>query len=298
MSSSSRVSPRPRPPLSGTDGLLRALEEVVGDPHFVPPVLPSVAFRLQELIARGESRVGEVISVIETDPLVAADLLRVAQSPFYARRRPPANLQDAILLLGFEEVRNLVWQIGLSGKVFRAAAFQATMASLRRHSVATAHLARLVGSAASQDLEDIFLAGLLHDAGLAVSLVAVADRQEDIPPEVTTAEMDAVLHEFHEGAGAILGALWELASPLCEVLTDHHGAGPQGPSRLAACVVVGQSLANAHGAFVRHEDGTPYSTDPPEVVADARRALGLTDDDTFESLAVDARILLDELPFA
>jgi len=226
------------------------------------------------------------------------DLLRVAQSPFYARRRPPANLQDAILLLGFEEVRNLVWQIGLSGKVFRAAAFQATMASLRRHSVATAHLARLVGSAASQDLEDIFLAGLLHDAGLAVSLVAVADRQEDIPPEVTTAEMDAVLHEFHEGAGAILGALWELASPLCEVLTDHHGAGPQGPSRLAACVVVGQSLANAHGAFVRHEDGTPYSTDPPEVVADARRALGLTDDDTFESLAVDARILLDELPFA
>jgi len=88
-----------------------------------------------------------------------------------------------------------------------------------------------------------------------------------------------------------------LATPLARVLGDHHGSQVgRSMTPLQACVVAGQALANAHGAMVRHEDGLPFSADPPEVILDARRRLGLGDDAAWTALGAEARELLDDLP--
>lgn len=281
-------------PISAPEGLLEALERIFGDPDYVPPVLPHVALRLQSMIEGGSADTGEVVELIESDPLIAADVLRMAKSPFYRRRIPPSSIQDAVLLLGFSEVRNVVWQVALTGRVFQAKGFEETMASLRRHSVATAHLTRLVAQHTRFALEEAFLAGLLHDAGLAASLVVLSEHEKDIPTGTTPEKLEGVLLEFHENAGAVLGSMWGLAAPLCRVLSQHHGQNGAAPDSFVATVMVGQHLANELGARIVHEDGMPWAVDPDEVVLEAARRLQL-DSPTLRGIWAEADALLREI---
>lgn len=281
-------------PISGPDGLLEALERTFGEPDYVPPVLPRVALRLQQLMESGAATVGDVVELVESDPLIAADVLRMAKSPFYKRRIPPASIQDAVLLLGFTEVRNVVWQVALTSRVFQADGFRETMSSLRRHSVATAHLARLVAQHTRFGLEEAFLAGLLHDAGLAACLVVLSENKAQIPAGTTPVDLEAVLFDFHENAGAILGSMWGLATPLCRVLSQHHGRAGSAPDPFVATVVVGQHLANELGARLVHEDGTPWVADADDVVLEAARRIQL-DSAALRGLWAEADALIREI---
>lgn len=99
----------------------------------------------------------ELSRMVGQDPLLAARVLRLANSPFYGLPRQVSSLRQAVLILGFGNLRGLVLSIGLIG------AFPDTNATAR--SLATAAAAASLANSLRQDAGLAFTAGLLHNLG-------------------------------------------------------------------------------------------------------------------------------------
>jgi len=76
--------------------LLERLRGRFADPTYQPPLPPTVALQIYELSKKPETPFDDVISLLETDGLLAAEVLKLAQSPEYATRIPPRTLREAV----------------------------------------------------------------------------------------------------------------------------------------------------------------------------------------------------------
>src|SRR5690606_25632393 len=150
---------------------------------------------------------------------------------------------------------DLFLQTVLSMRVFRADGYDRPMAELMRHSLVTAHVARLACRMTALPDEYAFMCGLLHDAGMAAGLLIFADtagpgssRQgskgaASAPPRYE--EVAAALHAVHEEASAILADAWALNPDIRIVIGSHRRLREGGHIHpLAAVVCVADWIAS------------------------------------------------------
>ena len=78
------------------------------------PTLPSVATRLLTLTASDESSAKEVIRLVSSDPSLTAKILALCATADRGLREDVMTIDKAVVLLGFNAIRNAV----LSIKVF------------------------------------------------------------------------------------------------------------------------------------------------------------------------------------
>jgi putative nucleotidyltransferase with HDIG domain len=145
--------------------------------------------------------------------------------------------------LGLKAIVELVWRAALDVGVFRNPRYRRVMDHVRRHSTVTAYLARAAALFTPVPVEYAFLAGLLHDIGLAAALVVLGDATAagGAPePEVQAAAVAAV----HEELSALVAQLWNLPEDLRAALGQHHNLGAGGSVHpVAAVVVLAENLA-------------------------------------------------------
>jgi putative nucleotidyltransferase with HDIG domain len=242
-------------------------------PDYQPPVLPSTALELVQISRRPDITFPEISRFIEREPLIATQLLRIAQSPVYRRAAPIRSLEQAASLLGMRSLGDLFLQAALTAKVFRAPGYEKPMNQLRDHCVATAIIARQVCRETSLGDEYAFLCGLLHDIGIAACIIALAE--EARRPKGSTRAFNwedvwPVVCEMHEDASLKLGQLWKLPPDVCLVIGHHHQLTVGGLIHpLAAVVCV------ADGIAADLDRGMEVESDPRDV-ARAVEALCLT----------------------
>jgi HD-like signal output (HDOD) protein len=231
------------------------------------PALPRVYARLRELIASEEATSAEVAEVIASDSAVTAKVLHVVNSAFFRLARPITRVEQAVVHLGFNAIRNLT----LSAEVFcswaGAAAGGFDPERLQEHARKVAAGAYTL-AAGRPWADDALLAGLLHDIGYWVLLQqcpqemaqAVALAKEGALP-LCEAER-AVLDATHAEVGAYLLGLWGLPYPILEAVAYHHTASPAAHAEfdLLAAVAVAQAITSSsepsHDPGWR-EDSTP-----------------------------------------
>lgn len=242
-------------PASGTDvaeslgrhgqALKAKLLELFRSPDFRPPLLPVVALELLELVRRPSVRSADIVKLLSHDPLLAGQMLKVAQSPAYAAADPVRSLDEAILRLGMRRTTDLCLQASIESKVFRAPGYTHVMETLRRHSVFTAELSRLVCRRTVGFDEYAFLCGLLHDVGIAACTLSLRElSHEPIAFEDAWATISAV----HAPCSEILAQLWKLPHDICTVLSLHHRVTVDGRTHpLAAAIAVADCLAQELG---------------------------------------------------
>src|ERR1043166_2754118 len=90
--------------VSWRDRVLAALDKL-------PPFSP-VLTRLLATLADEDASFGELAGIIETDAVLAGNLLRVVNSPLYGRVSTINSVRHAVAILGSIKIRNLV--LGLS----------------------------------------------------------------------------------------------------------------------------------------------------------------------------------------
>jgi HD-like signal output (HDOD) protein len=286
----SRPDGRGRPTADGSFGTW--LRRTFGAPSYTPPVLPAVALEVHDLVRRPNVRLDELVDVLERDPMLAGGVLRQSRSAAYASRVPPASLDQAVMRLGFRRVRDIVWQVIFRGRVFRSSLYQGPMDSLRRHSIATAHAARLLASRTGVSADNAFLGGLMHDVGLAAAILALAGHASRRRRPVDIATIQGDLRDFHEEAGAIVARLWNFPLELRFVIGHHHDPDVEGyDDPLAAVVCLGQQIAMELGAGVELVQGAWFEEPDPRGLARARLTLDI-DEDGFEQLRDEAEPLL------
>ncbi|MFO7179209.1 MAG: HDOD domain-containing protein [Pseudomonadota bacterium] len=233
------------------DRLAEDLLETFGSPNYRPPVLPSVALELLSIARRPDVPIPAVVKLLMNEQILAARVLHLAQSALYGRGvGRTLTLGQAILRLGLKRIADIFMQAALEVRMFRVRGFEEPMNRLRRHSAATAEVARLVCQRTSLDDDHAFLCGLLHDVGMAASLIVLSDAAADHPVDFASAWPAIV--EVHESAGRKLANLWTLPPEIGAVIEGHHGKNGF-PTSTAAAVALADMLVTEQGAGIGAE---------------------------------------------
>ncbi len=197
--------------------------------------LPSLSPVLAQLIAtlgRDDASLTEVAGIIRQDPVLAARVMRSANSAAHARRTPVASIREALLRLGLVRVRRLALVVSLYDAV-PVRGTHAAREAFWRHSLAVAHGAEIIARHAATTRDDIdpeecFLAGLLHDIGLLVleshypeEAAAVKRHADTNAIPLCQAEL-AMLSADHGELGSLLAAHWSMPESIAVSIRFHH----------------------------------------------------------------------------
>lgn len=233
----------------------------------------------------------EVACGVAREPMIAARLLKVANSPYYGLSRAVSTLEQAVQLLGLDAVKGIAAAACFDRLVTRDSAAAAELQRLREHSLATGCAAQaLARRVQPEQAADLFLAGLLHDLGIAVQIKLVPDglarwraagisgRLRDEPLLRESAELlnFGVTHEHC--AGVVFGA-WKLPDRLAQVVAHHHDAAITAAPADTAAGLSARLLALAHGIALGA--GYALELEPGAAADDAAEASALGIDDEF-----------------
>jgi putative nucleotidyltransferase with HDIG domain len=234
-------------------GIVALLRHVLRDPNYAPPVLPAVALKLVEVSRDPDVDLAKVRELMESDPLITAKVMSIAQSTFYTRGTPVESIEDALVRLGIKRLTGIFLEASMRASVLQSKAFEIPMEKVRKHSTATAHIARGICRALNQPGERAFVCALLHDIGIAGSLGVIGSiprKERPTDPESISQAVELV----HEEASAIIGEKWALPWGMQWVIGHHHNYWVDGRvSPLAALVCLADWLAAEAGAGALNE---------------------------------------------
>ena len=237
----------PRP--AWQQALVEQLLETFAAEDYQPPLLPGAALQLLALARDPDVPTSKFITLLETEPMIVARVLRTAQSPFYSGGARVRSIEDAVLRLGIRAIALIFAEAAMHGGVFSSQMFQEPMQALRRHSTATAHIARKLAERIGQPGDRVYLCGLLHDIGIAACLLVAPELKSPDGRPFTYAELMAPIFDVHEQAAHILSTLWNLPEGLRWVFAHHHNFSLRThASPMAALVCLASWLASEAGA--------------------------------------------------
>ena len=191
------------------------------------PSAPEIARRALATVNRDNASLNDLAILIARDQALTARLLRIANAAFFAVRGKVTSINQAVTLLGFERVRELVLGLSIWG------ALEGTSAAARRfrkrlwiHSSMVAAAARMLTERTHGDEANAFTGGLLHDIGKLVLGLRLGDSYwellEDADSEGGAAEAERASFSCdHATVGAWLLQLWGMPAGLVEMVALH-----------------------------------------------------------------------------
>lgn len=233
-------------------------------PEAIP--LPATTLRIIKLINDPRSTAEDVGRVLETDQALTARVLRVANSAYYGMPRQVASAKDAVVMLGHNTLRSLIFTASVAGVLGRrVTGYALGEGELWRHSVNVAGAARLVARVKHPALaEEAYVGGLLLDIG---KIVLDQYLQEEFALANSTAVEEGisfveaerqVFGADHAEIGGLLAEKWNLPPALVEAIRYHHDpVAAKSAPELASIVHVADLIATELGIGIG-SDGLQY----------------------------------------
>ena len=191
------------------------------------PTLPSVLGKILATAADPDASALDLGQHISADQSLSATLLKLVNSAYYGFYRQISSITQAIVMLGFLEVRNLT----LTATAFRTLSKSSSnydRIQLWRHSLATAMIAERINKRLKLGIEGSFESGLLHDFGK-VALDMLYPEEFRLAAEeahkrgTEIAEIEREHFELdHAEVGGLLGEHWNLPPAVVEAIRYHH----------------------------------------------------------------------------
>ena len=195
------------------------------------PSMPQVLLQLIDSCHEGEINLQEIAHIVDKDAAISAKLLQLVNSAFIGARRSFTNVEQAVMYLGGDTVRNLAISISVQ-QVFRRVESNGLLSIDRfwHHSYLNALLARNIAFAtAHPNPSDAYLAGLLHDIGKLLLWMAFPGKYAPLLLKGVRCHNGRLafleeekLHVNHCSAGAWLCEQWRLPTLLADAIRYHH----------------------------------------------------------------------------
>lgn len=216
------------------------------------PTLPTIYASLSEAISDPHTSNEQLAKIISADQASIFKILKIANSSFFGLRGRIDTISQAILFLGFNEIRNIVFALSIMNFFPKEKqTFNFKPIDFWAHSIATGIITRKIGAALGiKNLESFFIGGILHDIGKLVFLefakkeytrvVELVDSKNCL---IKDAEKE-IFNMDHSRAGYLLAEKWKLPANIQNVIYYHHN-GYIGSEKdfLVAAVHAGDILA-------------------------------------------------------
>lgn len=206
------------------------VREVLNEVVDIPTISPVYA-KLAEIEKEEgtEASADTLEGLLRLDPAVTAKLLKIANSSLFQFNRPITTLHDAVSLLGFQAVKNVVLTVTVFDTLTDCPEIEDfPRMAFWEHSVGTGAIARWIAGRLDQDPETAMVAGMLHDIGKVVFSYSFADRFRETLmvgrlKKVAIVDAEAmVMGVTHAAAGRYMAEQWGLPAPFPAVVGHHH----------------------------------------------------------------------------
>ncbi len=241
--------------------LRRVTEKIIG-----LPTLPTIITQLIGLLGNPKSSARQVAQLISTDQALTAKILKVANSAFYGFPREIATVQLAIVVLGFEQVKNLSLSVAVLKRFSKGTEHR--LFDRQRfwdHAIACGVAGRLLARKFQPKMEgEAFVAGVLHDIGKLILIEYFAEEFSQAlelaeAEEMSIAEAEEqVLGVTHADVGGWLAEKWNLPPALVQAIAfHHHPCEPEEPGELVRFVHLANALVRHHQIGFSGDDRGP-----------------------------------------
>lgn len=216
------------------------------------PTLPTIFYAISEAMANPRSTTDDIAKIVATDQASAFKVLKVANSPFFGFRGRIETIPQAILHLGFSELKNIILALSVI-KFFSNGKYSDYLKpkDFWAHSIGVGICSRLLGTVIkAKELEHFFLAGILHDIGKLLLINLVNEQYEKVFAVIEERDClikeaeKAVLGIDHAEAGRLLAERWKLPASIKNSIYFHHTGLNEGTrDDLTGCVHIADITA-------------------------------------------------------
>lgn len=195
------------------------LGESLNSPQNIAP-LPRVCQQLAELTAQGAPDAAALAKLIQSDPSLAGEIMRVANSPVLRPRSPIVSLQQAVSWLGVAEVRNIAMAVMLRGEVFVAPGHEPESEELWREAWLAGLWAKEIARERRKHVESAFLAALMHRTGAALALKILSGFEAQKRTVMDAQTFANLVVEFEPSFGRLLMTNWSLPKEVQDAASE------------------------------------------------------------------------------
>ncbi len=205
------------------------LEKILKGVHELPP-FPVVIQRVLQLVDDPRSSAQDVVKVIQYDPSITADVLRLCNSSYFGLGRTVDSLREALVRIGFNQLLEIILSresVQLYEKACQG--YDLDQGALWRHSVACALLSGIVAQRLNREASPAtFTAALLHDIGKTVLSQFVRDYFEEVRDLTQKRRLSFVEAERevlgidHAELGGRITELWRFPQGIVSPIRYHH----------------------------------------------------------------------------
>lgn len=260
------------------------------------PTLPTVLTELSRRMEDPKTSSDDLAQIIQQDQAISSKVLKLVNSPFYGYSGRIHTINQGIVILGFNAIKNLVLSTSVleafkgtaSGEAFR-------MDGLWIHSASVAGIAKLLAErSGAADPEEAFVSGLLHDIGKVLLWISeprlfAGCLQASAAKRIALADVERQVVGFDDSElAAVLAEKWKFPNSLresirCRPMPDRAGA----MAPLASAVHCANILCTGLGA---PSVPKPVITAP---VPSAWELMGLHHDDRLRGILHEAPLRIE-----
>ena len=193
------------------------------------PALPSVVNKVMAITADPDCSANDLMRAILPDQSMCAAILKVANSALYGMPRQISTIERAVVLLGHDEIRNIV----IGKAIFSAfprftKEYRLTVDLFWEHAFTCGLAAKIIGQHIGLSQGETFIAGLIHDIGKLAMLLALPNeypvlRELSAPAEYgMTCDEESAFGISHDAIGMQLALKWLLPEQLVMAIGFHH----------------------------------------------------------------------------
>ncbi len=201
------------------------------------PLMADSAGEVLALCSNPQSDAFELSRALLRDQAMTAHVLRVANSSYYGSHKAVTSLNQAIVRLGLNKIKELAVGVLLRERLIHAPGHEQEARLMWDHAALSAGFSREIAQRVSADADQASLSALLHDIGGPVLFQAAYDLTREMRVEVPEDVVRATCSAFHAKVGAELARRWNLPDDIVRIIACYRERDPATERRRSAQIV-------------------------------------------------------------
>jgi putative nucleotidyltransferase with HDIG domain len=227
----------------------------------IPP-MPQVVMKAQQLLADPDSSAKELAALLETDPSIAAKVLKMANSAFYGLRGNVNSIQHAAMVLGYRNLGEIISAAGIQKSLEKKLpGYGLDSEDLWRHSLSVAMGSKIIASRKNPELEMVaHTAGLIHDVGKLILDPFVLDEKETFEAFIVSEQQtflaaeQQILGFDHAEIAAEVCKKWGIPEVISSAIHYHHSPSSSLEVELAFILHLADYISLVTGEGYENDD--------------------------------------------